>query len=218
MRRRSDDAPARTPKRGAAIPLAGARETRKSVGRIDLPAAGLTRSLNRPMVATGYERDEKMTFASTPELQKLHEESEAAIKGYSYKKPESVERGKGFIRLALSPLIKGTVQIVKKNGGENNLHYHTSVDTFWMVLKGKVKFYGPEDVLIGEYGLHEGLITPRFSRYWFENSGDEDLELLQVAANDKPNLKSGGRTDVSEQRYKLGEGPVFDASKEKSKV
>jgi mannose-6-phosphate isomerase-like protein (cupin superfamily) len=159
-----------------------------------------------------------MTFTSTPELEKLHLESEATIKGFSYKKPETVERGKGFIRLIQSPLIKGVVQVVKKNGGENNLHYHTSVDTFWMVLKGKVKFYGPEDVLIGEFGPQEGLITPRFSRYWFENSGDDDLELLQVAASDKPNSKNGGRTDVSEQRYKLGEGPVFDASKETAKA
>jgi mannose-6-phosphate isomerase-like protein (cupin superfamily) len=154
---------------------------------------------------------------SDPELEKLHVEAEATIKSFSYKKPEGVERGKGFIRLTTSPLIKGVVQVIKKNGGENNLHYHTTVDTFWMVLKGKVKFYGPEDVLLGEYGEHEGLITPRFSRYWFENSGDGDAELLQVAAADKPGGKSG-RTDVSEQKFKLGEGYQFDARKEPAKV
>ena len=37
-------------------------------------------------------------------------------------------------------------------------------------------------VVLGEFGPHEGMITPRFSRYWFENIGDEDLEILQVAA------------------------------------
>ncbi len=155
-----------------------------------------------------------MVFTPAPELEQKHLEAEAVIKPFSYKKPEGVERGKGFVRLTASALIKGVVQVIKKNGGENNLHYHTSVDTFWMVLTGKVKFYGPGDVLIGEYGPHEGLITPRFSRYWFENSGDGDLELLQVAANDKPNLKNGGRTDVSEQKFQVGKGPFFDAAKE----
>ncbi len=65
--------------------------------------------------------------------------------------------------------MRGVVQVVKKNGGENNLHYHTTSASFWMVLKGRVRFYGPDDVLIGEFGPHEGTITPRYSRYWFEN-------------------------------------------------
>jgi mannose-6-phosphate isomerase-like protein (cupin superfamily) len=147
------------------------------------------------------------------ELEQRHLEAEATIKGFSYSKPEGVDRGKGFIRLATSPLIKGVVQVVKKNGGENNLHYHTSVDTFWMVLKGRVRFYGPDDVLMGEYGPHEGTITPRFSRYWFENCGEGDLELLQVAANANAGQRSGGRTDLSEQKFKLSEGLNFEASK-----
>ena len=50
---------------------------------------------------------------SNAELEKLHLEAEAAVPVFSYKKPESVERGKGFIRLAKSPLIKGVVQVVK---------------------------------------------------------------------------------------------------------
>ncbi len=151
--------------------------------------------------------------ASDSELEQRHLEAEASIKPFAYAKPEGVDRGKGFIRLGVSPLIKGVVQVVKKNGGENNLHYHTSVDTFWMVLKGRARFYGPGDALIGEFGPQEGTITPRFSRYWFENCSDEDLELLQVAANANAGQKSGGRTDVSEQRFKVGEGPVFDATK-----
>jgi mannose-6-phosphate isomerase-like protein (cupin superfamily) len=158
-----------------------------------------------------------MAFTTTPELEQKHLEAEASIRPFSYKKPDGVERGKGFIRLTTSPLIKGVVQVIKKNGGENNLHYHTTVDTFWMVLKGKVKFYGPEDALIGEFGEQEGLITPRFSRYWFENSGDGDAELLQVAAADSPGGKSG-RTDVSEQKFKVGDGPVFEAAKETAKA
>jgi hypothetical protein len=75
----------------------------------------------------------------------------------------------------------------------------------------KVRFYGPEDVVIGEFGEGEGIVTPRFSRYWFENCGDDDLELLQIAASPEPGLKSG-RTDVTAQRYEVGTGLHMDAT------
>jgi mannose-6-phosphate isomerase-like protein (cupin superfamily) len=206
----------RGPSLGGAFGAVKIFPSREGAGR---PAS---RRIDRSTARADYNvksalEDESMAFTSTPELEKLHAEAEASIKPFSYKKPESVERGKGFIRLATSPLIKGVVQVIKKNGGENNLHYHTTVDTFWMVLKGRVKFYGPEDVLLGDFGAYEGLITPRFSRYWFENAGEGDAELLQVAAADHPGGKSG-RTDVSEQKFKVGDGPFFDAAKEPAKA
>ena len=48
-------------------------------------------------------------------------------------------------------------------------------------------------------GPNEGIITPRYSRYWSECVSDEGLELLQVAASDSPAHKSG-RTDVAARR------------------
>jgi hypothetical protein len=53
------------------------------------------------------------------------------------------------------------------------------------VLSGRVTFYGPGDVVIGEFGKHEGILVPRGAEYWFESSGDEDLEILQMAAFEK---------------------------------
>lgn len=149
---------------------------------------------------------------SDTELEKLHLDAEAKIKGFGYVKPDGMGTAKGFVRLGTSPLLKSIVQVIKKSGGENNLHYHKSVDTFWMVLKGRVRFYGPDDVVIGEFGPYEGTITPRYSRYWFENVGDEELELLQVAANAVPNQSSGGRTDVEAQRFAVGTGEMVEAS------
>ncbi len=102
---------------------------------------------------------------------------------FSYKKPE-LKRGKGIVQLAGSDIIRGRVQIVSE-GGENNLHSHRGMDGFWFVLSGKVKFYGPGDVVIGEFGKHEGILVPRGAEYWFESSGDEDLELLQMAGFEK---------------------------------
>jgi mannose-6-phosphate isomerase-like protein (cupin superfamily) len=102
---------------------------------------------------------------------------------FSYKKPE-LKRGKGIVQLAGSDIIRGRVQIVSE-GGENNLHSHRGMDGFWFVLSGKVKFYGPGDVEIGEFGKHQGILIPRGAEYWFESSGDEDLEILQMAGFEK---------------------------------
>ena len=150
---------------------------------------------------------------SNPELDQRHLDAEATIKGFGYVRPDGVGTAKGFVRLGSSDLLKSVVQVIKKNGGENNLHYHKTVDTFWMVLKGRVRFYGPEDKVIGEFGPFEGTITPRYSRYWFENVGDGDLELLQVAANTGSSQSNGGRTDVTPQKFAVGTGEMVDAAK-----
>lgn len=152
------------------------------------------------------------SLGTTEELEQRHLAADASVRPYAYTKPDAITAAKGRVNLGKSELIRSVVQIVKKNGGENNLHYHTSVDTFWMVLKGRARFYGPGDRLIGEFGPQEGTITPRYSRYWFENIGDEDLELLQVAAAAMSGQKGSGRTDVEAQRYKLGTANYFDAS------
>ena len=117
---------------------------------------------------------------------------------FSYKKPENLRNGKGIVQLAKSDIIRGRVQIVKE-GGENNLHSHTGMDGFWFVLSGKVKFYGPGDELIGEFGKHEGILIPRGAQYWFESSSDEGLEILQMAAFEKGVKVT--RNDVSAQKF-----------------
>ena len=82
------------------------------------------------------------------------------------------------------------------------------------VLKGRVRFYGPGDKLIGEFGPHEGTVTPRYSRYWFENAGDGDAELLQVSALWKSGMSaSSGRTDLEPQKFQIGNTPHFEARK-----
>jgi len=148
-------------------------------------------------------------------LQQLHQEAEKDWVKFSYAKPDGVSSGKGMVALGRKDIVRGVVQVVKKNGGENNLHYHTGIASFWMVLKGRVRFYGPGDVVIGEYGPMEGTITPRFSRYWFQNVGDEDLEILQVSAFSE-GARSSGRTDVSEQRFKIDTAEHFTATPAKA--
>lgn len=37
---------------------------------------------------------------------------------------------------------------------------------------------------------------PAYARYWFENAGDDDLEILQVMAFHDRDRKDAGRTDL----------------------
>lgn len=130
----------------------------------------------------------------------FHREAEARMKTFSYVRPaDGYVHGKAMALLGRTDIVKGVVQVVKQ-GGENNLHYHSKIDSFWFVLKGRVRFYGPGDVLIGEFGPHEGMITPRGARYWFESVGEDELELLQVAAYADPDATNSGRIDASARK------------------
>ena len=129
---------------------------------------------------------------------------------FSYRKPETLKGGKAIVQLAESDIIRGRVQIVRE-GGENNLHSHTGMDGFWMVLRGRVKFYGPGDELLAELSQHEGILLPRGTEYWFESSGDEDLELLQMAAFEK-GVKVQ-RIDKAPQKLDVSTVSVTDISR-----
>ena len=106
------------------------------------------------------------------------------VQMFRYERPE-VSTPKGIMKLAQTDLVKGAVQIVRQ-GGDNNLHSHAGADTFWMVLKGRARFYSSDEDVISEFGPYEGIVTPRGTPYWFESAdANEDLELLQVAAYEK---------------------------------
>ncbi len=135
---------------------------------------------------------------------------------FSYKKPDPLSGDKMIVELAKSRLIRGRVQIVRK-GGENNLHTHDGMDGFWLVLKGRVRFYGPGDVVIGEFGQHEGILLPAGEPYWFESAeSGEDLELLQMAAFDPAvPLK---RNDLSALKIVPGTVEVVDIAQKKAEA
>jgi mannose-6-phosphate isomerase-like protein (cupin superfamily) len=126
---------------------------------------------------------------------------------FKYAKPEVQSSGKGIVSLCQTDIIRGAVQIVKQGDGDNNLHSHTGMDGFWMVLKGRVRYYGPGDEILGEFGPHEGIVMPRNAEYWFKSIGDEDLEILQVAAFDR-DVKNE-RVDVEAQKFEIGSAEYF---------
>jgi mannose-6-phosphate isomerase-like protein (cupin superfamily) len=71
-----------------------------------------------------------------------------------------------------------------------------------------VKFYGENDAVMGEFGPGEGILMPRNNAYWFAAEGEEDLELLQVAAFDRE--VKNERVDLEDQRFEVGTAEYFD--------
>lgn len=93
--------------------------------------------------------------------------------------------GKVVTRLAQTDILFANIQMITE-GGDNNLHSHAGMDGLWFVLKGRARFYGPGQTdVIGEVGPRQAVLIPRNFPYWFEQVGDEELELLQVEAIDK---------------------------------
>src|SRR5687768_1036716 len=103
---------------------------------------------------------------------------------FGYESPADLQKPKSIVRLCRSDIIYSTVQVLKE-GGENNLHAHSAQDGVWIVLKGRAKFYGKDDALLAELGPMQGIHIPRGFYYWFEKTGPEMLELLQVESIDK---------------------------------
>ena len=132
---------------------------------------------------------------SPEEKEAFHQDAEKRVQTFSYAKPADNGRPKNAVHLAKGQILRLHVQTVK-DGGENNLHYHTGSETIWMVLKGRSKFYGPGDELLGEFGPMEGLIIPGGARYWFEKVGDEELEIMQTVGYDR-------REGAQEQRINV---------------
>ena len=128
--------------------------------------------------------------------------SEGSYQIFKYEKPFDMPGGKAILKLTGSDIIRGRVQVVRE-GGENNLHSHRGMDGFWMVLAGRVRFHGPGNVVIGEFGKYEGILIPRGEQYWFESVSDnEELEILQMAAFEKDAKVE--RVDAEAQKLKVG--------------
>lgn len=112
----------------------------------------------------------------------FHREAESKIVKFAFARPDvQVPPGqKIHVKLAGTDSCRASVQVLNK-GGDNNLHYHPNMDLIYMVLKGKVEFYGPGDRSLGVFAVHEGLKLPENSRYWFKSVGEEEAHLLQIA-------------------------------------
>ncbi len=72
---------------------------------------------------------------------------------------------------------------VYSEGGENALHTHLHEDHAFIVLEGEATFYDRQgnETVVRKY---QGISLPRGVFYWFKSTGDTNLVLLRVGAND----------------------------------
>jgi mannose-6-phosphate isomerase-like protein (cupin superfamily) len=101
-----------------------------------------------------------------------------------YVTPDAEQRAgrkKVVVRLAGTDTIRPMVQCVAPKGGDTNLHAHPHTDGFWFVLTGRSRWYGADDQLLAELGPMESIMVPKGTKYWFEASSEEPLEILHIA-------------------------------------
>src|SRR5579884_4296110 len=116
-------------------------------------------------------------------------------------KPELLKQGKTSTRLVRTPHLNSGVQVVA-DGGETNLHAHSSQDEIWFVLNGQATFYTEGDQVVARLGKHQGLLIPHGAAYWFESSADENLVILRFGAA-VPEAGPDRRIDVGERRWSV---------------
>ncbi len=145
----------------------------------------------------------------------FHREAESKIVNFAFVRPDQhiPDGDKMHVKLAGTNSCRASVQILVK-GGDNNLHYHPNMDLIYMVLKGKVEFYGPEDKLLGVYGPNEGLLLPENSRYWFKGVTDE-AHLLQIAGYPKGKAAS---KRIPVEKAKRGKGVWLGLTEEELRI
>ncbi|HSR54877.1 MAG TPA: hypothetical protein VLN73_01460 [Alphaproteobacteria bacterium] len=148
----------------------------------------------------------------------FHQAAESLIHSFAFDAPNidfPNEKKKIHVKLAGTSHVRASIQILRE-GGENNLHYHPNMDLIYMVLKGRIRFYGPEDKVIGDYGPLEGVLLPENSRYWFESVGEEEAHLLQIAGFPK-GIGTQKRIALEEPKQADGgEGVWYDSESGKT--
>jgi mannose-6-phosphate isomerase-like protein (cupin superfamily) len=155
------------------------------------------------------DNDETDNVRGADKKEAFHQEAEKKVHTFTFERPGigfQTEKKKIHVRLAGTNHLRAQIQVLAE-GGENNLHYHPHVDLIYMVIAGRVRFYGNNDVLLGEFGPLEGINMPRNCRYWFESVGDEELHLLQIAGF--PNGETHKRVDVKPPKQADGGRSVW---------
>ena len=150
----------------------------------------------------------KSTARGAEKKEAFFENVEKNIQLFAFARPDDIpENRRADVRLCKGEILRGTVQILPK-GFANSLHYHPAAEGFWMVLSGKVRFYGHDSQFLGEFGPMGGVLIPRNGRYWFTQEGDEEAHLLQIRGDANDGSKS--RVDVVEAHANYGKSKIYD--------
>ena len=139
------------------------------------------------------------------------------VQRFDYSRP-ALRSGKtrAAARLVNTDILFAVIQLFE-SGGENIMHSHAGMDGFWFVLSGKARFYIAEEESF-EVGPRQGLCIPRATRYWFEKTGEEPLEILQVDAIHPNLVNKVTRYGTSEAQRQAEQANIamFDAQRDQS--
>ena len=108
---------------------------------------------------------------------------------FGYEQNPGADFPKKSLRLSRTETLTVSAQIINA-GGETNMHSHTNADEAWVVVAGRVRFYGVSDdpnkseEIVAELGPRQGITVPKGVPYWFESASDEQLEILRVSSVD----------------------------------
>ena len=127
---------------------------------------------------------EKLRGAAKKEA--FFQAAEEKVHAFSFSVPEvDVPNGRINCYLANTGSCSSTILVLEK-GYKASHHYHPNQDGIWVVLKGRVRFFGGKDQEVtGEFGPYEGIMQPENSRYGFEVVGDGEAWLMQIAGYPK---------------------------------
>jgi len=127
----------------------------------------------------------------------FHQVAESKVRTFTFD-PSQVPGVGMNLDLADNDSCRARVQILKQGTTKKTLHYHPNQDQFYMVLKGRVRHYGPDDTVLGELGPFEGIFYPENSRYWIEQTGAEETWLLHFSAYPK-GVKAARAIDIKKR-------------------
>jgi mannose-6-phosphate isomerase-like protein (cupin superfamily) len=132
-------------------------------------------------MSTGIATRQPDELRGAEKKEAFHVAAELGVHDFRFKRPAyDSPHGRIACKLAGTDSTRAIVEVLNP-GWSGSLHYHPNQDGIWFVLKGRIRFYGPNNSIRGEYGAMEGILQPQNSRYWFEVLGEEEAWLLQIA-------------------------------------
>jgi mannose-6-phosphate isomerase-like protein (cupin superfamily) len=94
-----------------------------------------------------------------------------------------IEEGQRGVEFELPGTEELTARVkVYIEGGENEMHSHPLEDHIFCVLRGTATFHIESDDNTVDVGANEAVLLPRGTRYWFTNTGDDNLAMLRVGS------------------------------------
>ncbi len=123
----------------------------------------------------------KHSLRGSAKKEAFHQAAESKVQTFRFD-AEDAALSRKSVELASLDSCRARIQVLRKGTRKRGLHYHPNQDQIYMVLKGRIRFYGPDDTALGELGPFEGIVYPENSRYWLENAGEEETWLLHFSA------------------------------------